>query len=357
MITSNFFFNNPYLITGLDWKSNAAAIDRRRRELLRFANIKRTKTYDHDFPFLRYEILRTKESIEHAYTALSNPKQRILHSFLWFQITDKNDENAYAYYQEGNLEIPIIMRQTLYRTTKDLHYAKNYLLAQLLNYEYHKGNNLSGEELDDIIRMFVSLYDNQKHREIFVEDYNKHNVIKYNANAFSNIPKDLNKVVLEYFFHLSIRLKKKEPYHYCSKLRGMGQFNDIRNRSRFMQNFQEYVDLIQRLQDSTASGTGYSNTLHLITPYLKNIAKKRDDLKRINPFRYKKTLYLINQVARITLESTQSSLDWEQKTQNLIFLYKQLKALDLIGGLEREFKAQISLMTKDFSKEVNYVNN
>lgn len=250
------------------------------------------------------------------------------------------------------------MRQTLYRTTKDLHYAKNYLLAQLLNYEYHKGNNLSGEELDDIIRMFVSLYDNQKHREIFVEDYNKHNVIKYNANAFSNIPKDLNKVVLEYFFHLSIRLKRKEPYHYCSKLWSMEKFNDIRNRSRFMQNFQEYLDLIQKLQDSTLLGTGYSDTLHLITPSLKNIAKKRDDLKKINPSRYKKTLYLINQVARIILESMESSLDTEKKIQNLIFSCKQLKELNLIGGLEREFKTQIdTLMTKDFSKEVNYVNN
>jgi len=81
---------NAYNILWLDTSSTQKEITKRWKDILKYLAIWEVPFFDNDLDLI--EEYRNKVYIKESIDNLSNPKERLINSFFWFEIEDEEDK-------------------------------------------------------------------------------------------------------------------------------------------------------------------------------------------------------------------------------------------------------------------------
>jgi hypothetical protein len=173
---------NAYNILWLESNASYKEINKRYKEIEKFLNIGDVPSYELDIDIFDYKEIRTQDSIKDAFEKLSHSKTKIIEFFFWFQIHDKNDENAITFIKNWNYEKALLEWRELYEsdtTSKKFLYAKNFLILSLIQSDFLMKRNIdNNSRVNDIYRtnhIWKELMDSLTFWNLFTAYFNETN--------------------------------------------------------------------------------------------------------------------------------------------------------------------------------------
>ena len=99
----DIILNNPFRILGLPVTASERTVARRISDLVIFAEMGKSVSYDTDFPFLS-ALLRTPESVRQASARIEQPEGRLFYSLFWFRKNNDPDQMAFELLEKNEVE-------------------------------------------------------------------------------------------------------------------------------------------------------------------------------------------------------------------------------------------------------------
>ncbi|MBS8122195.1 hypothetical protein [Candidatus Vampirococcus lugosii] len=197
VIVNNPLINNSYNILGLDTSSNQKQISKRAKDVLKYLAIGEVPDYENDLYFTHE--YRNEIYVKSALDSLTNPKEKILNTFFWFDIENDDDKNIFSIYNTKNYNNAI----DLFKKSNN---KKNLAILYTLLLLDPSINSDYSEYVENSLTLFKEIQDDDKFWKMFEKKYLLFDDISTNKDLISEFRKDLGKHLSNIFYDISTKL-------------------------------------------------------------------------------------------------------------------------------------------------------
>lgn len=197
VIVNNSLINNSYHILWLDISSSQKQISKRAKDILKYLAIWEVPDFENDLYFTNE--YRNEIFVKSAMDSLTNPKDKIINTFFWFDIENDDDKNIFSIYNTKNYNNAI----NLFKKSDN---KKNLaILYTLLLLDPNISSDYS-EYVENSLDLFKEIQDDDKFWRIFERKYFLFDDISTNKDLISEFRKDLGKHLSNIFYDISAKL-------------------------------------------------------------------------------------------------------------------------------------------------------
>lgn len=194
---SSGFIDNPFNVLGLKTSSTITDINKRGAEIQKLLTINHNPDYDYDI--LHTIVSRDPMSVKNSIQALQQANKKVVNSFLWFQLDNPIDEEAFGYLNVNKFYSAIYMWHKDYICNGNHTSFKNLVIAETILFA------LTGDLLllDYMIDDWKNLLDTPETWESFKTYYSKYDLFKVKDDFFEGFGNKVTNILIDYFYELS----------------------------------------------------------------------------------------------------------------------------------------------------------
>lgn len=197
VIVNNSLINNSYHILWLDTSSSQKQISKRAKDILKYLAIWEVPDFENDLYFTNE--YRNEIFVKSAMDSLTNPKDKIINTFFWFDIENDDDKSIFSIYNTKNYNNAI----DLFNKSDN---KKNLaILYTLLLLDPNISSDYS-EYVENSLDLFKEIQDDDKFWRMFEKKYFLFDDISTNKDLISEFRKDLGKHLSNIFYDISAKL-------------------------------------------------------------------------------------------------------------------------------------------------------
>ncbi len=193
---------NSYNILWLDITSTQKQITKRWKDILKYLAIWESPDFENDLFFSKE--YRNEIYVKEAIDNLTNPKNRLLNVFFWFDIDDERDKELFLLINEKDFNWAITLLESSSNT-------KNLIILYsliLLNKEINdiKLDNTSIELVEKLIIMFDDLLKDEKFWKVFEKKFYLYDDLSTDKKILNDFQLDIWTYLSDIFYDISKNL-------------------------------------------------------------------------------------------------------------------------------------------------------
>jgi len=329
---------NYYHILWLDITSSQKQISKRSKDILKYLAIGEIPDFDSDLASAwKY---RNEIYVKSALDNLSDPKEKLLHAFFWFEIEDESDQQIFSLINEGKDEQ---VTKIIADSGNKKNLALIYSLFLLEPIDKH-GYTYSAE---DSIKLFKEIQDDDKFWRNFEKKYFLFDDISTNKELISDLRKNLGTHLSNLYYDISIALQDdsvlKIFHKYFKNTKGSKTVEKVEKI------YIELHKLSEELKNMNISDDWVFDEYEKkeLKRIHKNVKKSLKELKELWLYDDSKTLIVRDTVAesfRVIMLDLNNALDEENEALKVLNY-----ALDIVGtdGLKHQIRDEYDTITSN----------
>lgn len=322
---------NYYHILWLDSSSSQKQISKRSKDILKYLAIGEIPDFESDLSSI--EKYRNEIYVKSALDNLSNPKEKLLHSFFWFEIEDESDKNIFSLINDGkDGEVTELVKASGNKKNLALLYSL-FLLEPNVRHEY----TYSAE---DSIQLFKEIQDDDIFWKHFEKKYFLFDDTSADKQLISDLRKSLGTHLSNLYYDISVALEDdgvlKTFHKYFKNTKGSKTVEKVEKI------YLELHKLAWELKEMNISEDGVfdDDEKKELKKLHKNIKKYLKELSELWLYEDSKTLIVRDTVAesfRVIMLDLNNELDEENEALKVLHY-----ALDVVGteGLKHQIQEE-----------------
>lgn len=188
---------NNYHILWLDISANQKQISKRAKDILKYLAIWEIPEFENDFYFTKD--YRNGIYVKWALDNLSNPKEKLINTFFWFDIENEEDKRIFKLINDKNFNEAI-------EIFKNSDNKKNLALLYSLLLLDSNSNNQYKYLIEEAIQIFKDISEDEKFWKLFEKKYFLFDDISTNKELIQDLKNDLWKYLSNLFYDISSKL-------------------------------------------------------------------------------------------------------------------------------------------------------